>query len=92
MVTIGKKEFIPRLSLILFDHKIPFHFQYKQFLIVIYFVMTINKSQGQSFKYVEIYLPRWVSQMDNCMFAILRVTTGKRLKILICNDDGDNSL
>jgi len=42
---IGKKVFIPKLSLSLSDVKIPFKFQRRQFSISVSFAMTINKSQ-----------------------------------------------
>ncbi|KHN35770.1 hypothetical protein glysoja_046021 [Glycine soja] len=45
-INIGEKIFIPSLSLTPFDHRISFQFQYKQFPMVISFVMKINKSQG----------------------------------------------
>ncbi|AES91585.1 PIF1-like helicase [Medicago truncatula] len=54
---IGEKVFIPRLSLARSDVRTPFKFQRRQFLIVVSFAMTINKSQGQSLKNVDIYLP-----------------------------------
>jgi len=41
---IGEKVFIPRLSLIPSDLRIPFKFQRRQFLIAVSFAMTINKS------------------------------------------------
>ncbi|RHN69900.1 putative P-loop containing nucleoside triphosphate hydrolase [Medicago truncatula] len=48
--------FIPRLSLTPSDVMIPFKFQRRQVPIAVSFAMTINKSQGQSLKKVEIYL------------------------------------
>ena len=66
---IEQKIYIPRLTLSPSpsDTKLPFTFQHKQFLTVVSFVMTINKSQGQSFKNVEIYLPNPYSHTDNYM-------------------------
>ena len=54
---IEEKVFICRLTLIPFVSKILFQFQHKQFPIIISFIMTINKSQGESLKDVGIYLP-----------------------------------
>lgn len=54
---IEEKVFIRRLTLIPFVSKILFQFQHKQFPIIISFIMTINKSQGESLKDVGIYLP-----------------------------------
>ncbi|CAH9122206.1 unnamed protein product, partial [Cuscuta epithymum] len=53
---LGERVFIPRLSLIPSDSRIPFKFQRHQFPVVVSFAMTINKSQGQSLKQVGLYL------------------------------------
>jgi len=55
---IGDKVYIPRLSLTPSDIRIPFKFQCRQFPLSVYFAMTINKSQGQSLKQVDVYLPQ----------------------------------
>jgi len=52
----GEKVFIPRLSLTPSDIEIPFKFKRKQFPLAVSFVMTINKSQGQSLQHFGIYL------------------------------------
>ncbi|PNY07550.1 helicase-like protein [Trifolium pratense] len=49
---IGEKVFIPRLSLIPSDKRLPFRFKRRQFPLSVSFAMTINKSQGQSLKNV----------------------------------------
>lgn len=55
------------------------------------FAMTINKSQGQSLKNVEIYLPSPVFSHGQFYVAISRVTSKDRLKIPITDEDGDNT-
>jgi len=54
---IGQKVYIPRLSLVPSDKKMPIKFQRRQFPLAVSFAMTINKSQGQSLKHVGVYLP-----------------------------------
>ena len=52
---ICKKFFYTKFIFTPSDVMIPFKFQRRQFPIVVSFAMTINKSQGQSLKKVEIY-------------------------------------
>ena len=49
--------------------------------------MTINKSHGQSFNYVGLYLPRPVFCHGQLYVALSRVKSPKRLKILIVEQD-----
>lgn len=54
------------------------------------FVMAINKSQCQSLKFVGVYLPSQLFPMDNYV-ALSRVTSKKGLKILLTDDEGQNT-
>ncbi|XP_058784626.1 uncharacterized protein LOC131659455 [Vicia villosa] len=88
---VGHKIFIPRLSLTPTDKRIPFKFQRRQFPLTVSFAMTINKSQGQSLKYVGEYLPQSISSHGQLYVALSRVTSKKGLKILITNDEGEDT-
>ena len=54
---IGRRVYIPRIKLVPSDAAIPFKFQRTQFPVRLAYCMTINKSQGQTFDKVGIYLP-----------------------------------
>ena len=53
---ISDKIFIPRIDLVPSDLRLSFKFKRRQFLITMYFAMTINKSQYQSLSKVWLYL------------------------------------
>lgn len=55
----------------------------RQFLVIVSYVMTINKSQGQSLDHVGLYLPRGVFSHGQLYVAISKVKIKKGLKILI---------
>ena len=48
--------------------------------------MTINKSKGQTFKTVGVYLPRPVFSHGQLYVAVSRVTTREGLKIVVHNN------
>ena len=54
----GKRIFIPRITLTPSDADLPFQLRRIQFPIKLAYAMTINKSQGQTFEKVGIYLNR----------------------------------
>ncbi|XP_047268357.1 ATP-dependent DNA helicase PIF1-like [Capsicum annuum] len=84
----GEKVFIPRMSLIPSDARIPFKFQQRQFPIIVSFSMTINKSQGQSLSHVGLFFKKSMFTHGQLYIALSRVTSRKGLKILACDDEG----
>ncbi|KAL4567357.1 hypothetical protein LXL04_022940 [Taraxacum kok-saghyz] len=87
----GNRTFIPRMTLTPSDKRIAFAFQIRQFSLAVCFVMTINKSQGQSLSKVGLFLKEPVFTHGQLYIALSRVTSKDGLKILSLNKDGQIS-
>jgi ATP-dependent DNA helicase PIF1 len=87
----GLRAFIPRMTLIPSNTNFPFTFKRRQFPIQPAFVMTINKSQGQTLNWVGLYLPTPVFSHGQLYVACSRVTSRKNLKILIIKQLGEST-
>ncbi|XP_065658933.1 ATP-dependent DNA helicase PIF1-like [Hydra vulgaris] len=59
-VSGGKWVFVPRIQLVPSDTNIPFVLKCRQFHVRLAYSMTINKSQGQTFDRVGVYLKKTV--------------------------------
>ncbi|CAB4443074.1 unnamed protein product [Rhizophagus irregularis] len=88
----GKYAFLPHITLSSTNATLPFIFKYCQFLIQPAFVMTINKSQGQTLNWVGLYFPTPVFAHRQFYVACSKVTTKKNLKIITTKDHDNRNL
>lgn len=79
------------MTIISSDFKLPFRFQRRQFPIMLFFAMTINKNQGQSLSNVGLCLRRPVFTHGQLYVAMSRVRSRGGLKILIYHDDNEDT-
>lgn len=89
----GQRVLIPRLSITPSDAESwPFTLRRRQFPVRPAFAMTINKSQGQTFKTVGIYLPKAVFTHGQLYVAKSRVGDPAGVRIMVPgaarDDDG----
>ncbi|XP_074346338.1 uncharacterized protein LOC141685112 [Apium graveolens] len=85
---VGKTHIIPRIEMEPSDTQWPFEFKIVQFPVQLCYAMMINKSRGQSFHKVGLYLPRSVFTHGQLYVAVSRVTSPSGLHILIDSDCG----
>ena len=86
----GNTVLLPRIDLNTPKDELPFEMKRRQFPIRLGYAMTINKSQGQTFNKVRVYLPAPVFSHGQLYVALSRVTTEKSLKIYIKNNASTN--
>ena len=79
----GEKAFIPRIILKLSSNQYPFTLKCCQFPVRLSFTMTINKSKGQSLKFVGIHLMSPVFCHGQLYVALLRATSCEKVLILL---------
>ena len=82
----GELVCIPRLMLTPSDvEDMPFTLQRRQFPIRPAFAMTINKSQGQTFKMIGVYLREPVFSHGQLYVAFSRIGRRQDLKVMVVN-------
>ena len=79
----GEKAFIPRISLKPPSRQYPFTLRRCQFPVRLSFAMTINKSEGQSIKYVGIHLMSPVFCHGQLYVTLSRATSHNNVHILL---------
>lgn len=75
--------FIPRISLSPSSKDLPFQMTRRQFPIRLTYAMTINKSQGQSVKFVGVDLRLPVFSHGHLYVAMSRCTSADRISVLL---------
>ena len=84
---IGKRVFIPRITLSPSESSLPFTLKRLQFPVRVAFSMTINRAQGQTLSKMGLYLPQPVFSHGQLYVALSRVISYQCIKILILHND-----
>ncbi len=82
---VGNRIFLSQINLSTKGNDLPFILNRRQFPIKLAFCMTINKSQGQTFKKIGIYLPQPVFSHGQLYVAFSRVSKLQNIKVKIEN-------
>ena len=80
---IGSRVFIPRIELSPSDTVLPFILKRRQIPVIMAFAMTINKSQGQTFDKVGVYLEEPVFGHGRMYVAMSRCKNSTEIKVSI---------
>lgn len=87
----GTLVFIPRISLTPSSSEFPFKMKRRQFPVRLAYAMTINKSQGQSVKYVGVDLRTPIFSHGQLYVALSRCTASNRINVLLPQDGLDST-
>ena len=83
-IAVGNNVLIPRLQLAPSDTGLPFTLSRRQFPLRLAYSMTINKSQGQTFEKVGIYLKRPCFSHGQLYVAFSRARSFKNIVVKVC--------
>jgi ATP-dependent DNA helicase PIF1 len=86
-IDVGENVYIPRIIMSRTELAWSFLLKQGQCPISVRFVMTINKSQGQSLNKVGLYLAKQVFTQRQLYVAFLRVTRRDRLQVMVDDED-----
>ena len=86
----GSTVFLPRMTISPTESNLPFTLKRLQFPVLQAFAVTINKSQGQTYERVGIYLPEPVFRHGQLYVAFSRATSkeGVRVQWIAGQDQG----
>ncbi|KAG5561407.1 hypothetical protein RHGRI_004441 [Rhododendron griersonianum] len=87
----GNSAFIPRISLTPSSSEFPFRMTRRQFPVRLAYALTINKSQGQSVKFVGIDLRTPVFSHGQLYVALSRCTSFRRISVILPTDESDST-
>jgi hypothetical protein len=88
----GESVFIPRIILNETDDNMPVRLRRRQFPIRLAYCMTINKSQGQSFDNIGIYLPKPVFSHGQLYVAFSRGRSFAGVKVQVSETSKQGNL
>ncbi|XP_058202832.1 uncharacterized protein LOC131317291 [Rhododendron vialii] len=87
----GNLEFIPRISLTPSSSEFPFRMTRRQLSVRLAYAMTINKSQGQSVKFIGLDLRTPMFSHGQLYVALCRCTSFDHISILLPEDKTDTT-
>ena len=85
--SLGKRVYIPRVSLAPKLPDLPFILRRRQFPVKLAWAITINKSQGQSLLRVGVHLPTPVFSHGQLYVALSRAGSSSDIRVLVADGE-----